>query len=287
MKLHILSDLHIDSYARRKLPLGNIPKTNADVIILAGDISNSSMGMKWVVEQSEALDKPILYVSGNHEYFDEDIYRFDAELAALTQGTAVEYLQMKRVDIQGVRFLGCTLWTDFQFGTQARHLQHLLPEACEKLPDPENWSQEKAMDYARMGMRDYKSIYARADGVIQKKLSPEVVLQLHLQHRAWLEAQLKQAHDEGMPTVVISHHSVCPRSIAPKYQTYHSNGAFVTDFSDWMHAAWAPALWIHGHTHDAFDYVEGNTRVVVNPRAYPKEASSTGVSFDWARVVAL
>lgn len=282
MKLHILSDLHIDSYQRRELPLGDIPQTDADVIILAGDISNSSMGMEWVVEQSATLAKPILYITGNHEYFDENIYSFDTDLDALTQETSVELLQMRRVDIQGVRFLGCTLWTDFSFGTEASHLQYLLPESLEKLPDPEHWSQEKALDYARMSMRDYRSIYAGGN-----MLSPEVVLEMHIKHRTWLEAELQQAHAEGMPAVVISHHSVCPKSIAPKYQTYHSNGAFVTDFSHWMHADWAPKLWVHGHTHDAFDYVEGHTRVVVNPRAYPKEVSSTGVQFDWARVIEL
>lgn len=283
MKLHILSDLHIDSYQRRDLPLGSIPETDADVIILAGDISNSRLGMEWTVAQASNLNKPILYVAGNHEYFDEDVFQFDTELTALADGTSVEFLQMRSVDIDGVRFLGCTLWTDFCFGMEARHLRYMLPEALEKLPDPEHWSQEKAMDFARMSMRDYTAIGANDGDNI--KLTPEAVLAIHLTHRDWLKNALQQAHDEGIPTVVISHHSVCPQSIAPKYQSYHSNGAFVTDFSDWMHADWAPTLWVHGHTHDAFDYVEGNTRVVVNPRAYPKEVSTTGVAFDWARVV--
>lgn len=283
MKLHILSDLHIDSYQRRNLPLGNIPETDADVIILAGDMSNSSLGMEWAVEQADKINKPILYVAGNHEYFEEDVYQFDATLTELSADSSVEYLQMRSVDIQGIRFLGCTLWTDFCFGTEGSHLKYLLPESLEKLPDPEHWSLEKALDFARMSMRDYRAIAARTPDTLM--LSPEAVREIHLTHRTWLQEQLKQVHAEGIPTVVISHHSVCPKSIAPKYQTYHSNGAFVTDLSEWMHAVWAPKLWIHGHTHDAFDYVEGNTRVVVNPRAYPKETSTTDVQFDWARVV--
>ncbi len=28
------------------------------------------------------------------------------------------------------------------------------------------------------------------------------------------------------------------------------------------------ALWIHGHTHDSFDYFIGGTRVICNPRGY-------------------
>lgn len=37
-----------------------------------------------------------------------------------------------------------------------------------------------------------------------------------------------------------------------------------------------PALWIHGHTHDAFDYELYGTKVVCNPRGYPEEANSSG-----------
>ena len=29
-----------------------------------------------------------------------------------------------------------------------------------------------------------------------------------------------------------------------------------------------PSLWLHGHTHESFDYNIKNTRVVCNPRGY-------------------
>ena len=34
-------------------------------------------------------------------------------------------------------------------------------------------------------------------------------------------------------------------------------------------------LWIHGHTHDSFDYVVNGTRVVCNPRGIRAEMAST------------
>lgn len=52
-----------------------------------------------------------------------------------------------------------------------------------------------------------------------------------------------------------------------------------------MYEDWAPMLWVHGHTHEAFDYRIGNTRVIVNPRAYPNEVSSTELVFAWDKVI--
>jgi Icc-related predicted phosphoesterase len=52
-----------------------------------------------------------------------------------------------------------------------------------------------------------------------------------------------------------------------------------------MFEDWAPTLWVHGHTHEAFDYRINDTRVIVNPRAYPNEVSSTALEFAWDRVI--
>lgn len=72
MKLQVLSDLHIDSYARRQKPLGTIIQTDADLILVAGDTANSDSGMRWLQQQAELNDKPVVAIAGNHEYFSED-----------------------------------------------------------------------------------------------------------------------------------------------------------------------------------------------------------------------
>lgn len=277
MKFHILSDLHIDSYARRGLPIGNIPDTDADAIILAGDISNASLGMQWAGEQASKLAKPILYVAGNHEYFGHDVLEFDATLGKLSKDLDVVFLQKQRWQMDNVRVLGCTLWTDFEFGTRPEH--HTLSNI--KLFN--KWqSQAQAMDFAKDKMRDYFSIQ---HGGLGGLLTPRHVAALHQEHKNWLEHELEQAKTDGVVTVVVTHHSISALSIASKYAMSPSNGAFVSDLSPLMRSDTAPKLWIHGHTHDAFDYTLGNTRVVVNPRAYPSEVSSTEVAFDWAKVV--
>ena len=75
--------------------------------------------------------------------------------------------------------------------------------------------------------------------------------------------------------VVISHHAPSPRSIAPQYEGNKLNPAFISDLET-MIANNSIALWIHGHTHTAFDYRIGGTRVVCNPRGYQPYEADTG-----------
>ncbi|MCB1999889.1 MAG: metallophosphoesterase family protein, partial [Rhodoferax sp.] len=63
MKLNILSDLHLGFAAMEP------PRNDADVIILAGDIGRPALATAWAA----ALDKPVLYVPGNHEFYGDSI----------------------------------------------------------------------------------------------------------------------------------------------------------------------------------------------------------------------
>lgn len=264
MKVQILSDLHIDSYVRQSQPIGCIPKTDADIVLVAGDTANSDSGMAWLQEQAARLAVPIITIAGNHEYFNEDILHFDEKLATwdnynadINQGLRV--LQCQYIDIGELRILGCTLWTDYQYQADA-----------------------DTIEVAKRFMRDYKQIYAG-----NELFSPELSIQLHTKQRYWLQQALIESKERGKTTVVMSHHSISPLSVSEKYANLPSNAAFVSDFSAWMAEPWAPELWVHGHTHEAFDYQLHNTRVVVNPRAYPNEVSSTALEFAWDKVIIL
>ncbi len=262
MKLQILSDLHIDSYARQSHPIGHIPKTDADIVLVAGDTANSDSGMPWLQQQATRLQVPLITVAGNHEYFGEDVLHFDHKLATWDNYNAannqgVRVLQCQHIDIGEIRILGCTLWTDYQYQAD-----------------------EDTMEVAKRFMRDYKQIYAG-----DELFSPEVSMQIHSQQRQWLRQALITAQKLGKTSVVMSHHSISPLSVSKKYATLPSNAAFVSDLSGWMSEPWAPKLWVHGHTHEAFDYSIDKTRVIVNPRAYPNEISSTAIEFAWDKVI--
>lgn len=262
MKIQILSDLHIDSYVRRHEFIGEIPKTAADIIFVAGDTANSDDGMRWLQIQAKRLGVPVITIAGNHEYFGEDVLSFDKTLASwdnfdANAGQGLKVLQCQHLDIGDIRILGCTLWTDYQY----------------QLTD-------ETLASAIRFMRDYQQIRAG-----DELFTPQQSVQIHLKHRSWLKQALQEAATLDKKVVVMTHHSVSPLSVSEKYAKLPSNAAFVSDLSAWMHEDWAPTLWVHGHTHEAFDYQIGRTRVVVNPRAYPGEISSTDLEFSWDKVV--
>jgi hypothetical protein len=140
-----------------------------------------------------------------------------------------------------VRFLGCTLWTDFALAGEAGRQLALGKYAA--------W----LIDYRAIRWHDRLFSVADSTG-------------LHAVERAWLARQLMRPFDG--PTVVITHHPPHPGSIAPKFASHPLNPAFVSNLEDLMGHA---ALWIHGHTHSAFEYSVRGTRVICNPRGYANE----------------
>ena len=111
MKIQLLSDLHIEFQSYE------YPDCDSDVVVLAGDIHTKGQGVKWAIEN--ILDKPVIYVLGNHEYYGKTYPKLVAEVKELARGTNVHILERDVVTINGVNFLGCTLWTDFElFGDQ-------------------------------------------------------------------------------------------------------------------------------------------------------------------------
>jgi len=103
--------------------------------------------------------------------------------------------------------------------------------------------------------------------------SPEDAIALCQRHRSWLEAQLADSFHG--PTVVITHFAPHRDSIASRFLNHPANPGFIVDLDQLMGSA---DLWIHGHTHTAFDYEVRGTRIVCNPRGYADE--NTGFRTD-------
>ena len=238
MKLHILSDLHIEFAPFQ------IPETDADVIILAGDIGVGVEGLLWAKEQVNG--KPIIYVPGNHEY-----YRHDISLTEELKSSSVENVRVldnEMCILGNIRFLCATLWTDFAlYGEGEKYF---------------------AIQHAKKSMSDFSLI---KNG--NRRFSPEDSIRLHEFSRDWLKLMLGEPF--AGKTVVITHHVPSPRSIAPRFQGDMLTPAFTTDLEYMMDGS-RVALWVHGHTHDVFDYQIYDTRVVCNPRGYVPYEQSNG-----------
>ena len=106
MILHILSDLHIE-FGELELS-----ETNADVVILAGDIHVGKKGFDWAIENFR--EQKVIYVLGNHEYYRGSIPKLTDKFKECSVGTNVHILDNEALTIENVLFLGCTLWSDFR-----------------------------------------------------------------------------------------------------------------------------------------------------------------------------
>lgn len=188
-------------------------------------------------------DKPIIYVAGNHEFYGGSLGHTMNKMRAAAKGTRLHFLHNEEVVLDGVRFLGATLWTDYRLtGNQP------LAE----------WD-------AGQQMQDFK--YIRDEHF--RKVRPYQVLQAHARSRSFLDEKLNETFDGK--TVVVTHHAPSELSIHERYkdQPGHLNAAYASRLDGLMGTA---ALWVHGHTHHSFDYELYGTRVVCNPRGYaPKD----------------
>jgi len=242
MKLQILSDLHLSRGGLEGVD------TDADVVILAGDIARPKDAVAWARAHFTC---PALYVPGNHEFYGGTLVDTVAELRRLCVGTSIRVLDAEATVIDGVRFLGATLWSDFRIVGEQR---------------------EAAMAEARRFMYDFSRIRLG-----EATFTPEDSADVFALHAGWLERALAEPH--AGPTVVITHHAPSAKSIHPRFAGSLLNGCFVSD-AERLAGGERARLWIHGHTHDSFDYTLNGTRVVCNPRGYAKDGVNENALFD-------
>ncbi len=235
MRLHILGDLHLEFGPVR------IPATEADVVVLAGDIHLGREGARWARSQFPA--QPVIYVLGNHEFYRHSLPELTETLKRETAGSQIHLLENSAVEIMGYTFLGCTLWTDFQLS-----------------PNP-----EAAMRTAEGIMSDYSVIEFSAE---RRLLRARDTARLHAESAAWLRGALGKC--DRARTIVVTHHAPSARSEAAYQADSPLKAAFASDL-DWLVGESGVPLWIHGHTHHNVDYKMGATRILTNQRGYPEQ----------------
>jgi len=249
MKILVLSDLHLERFhLDGPLPNGRLIDADADVVVLAGDIDSSADGIYWASETFGA--KPVVFVAGNHEFYGHTHEKTLTFMRQEAKQCGVHFLERGAVEIDGYRFLGATLWTDFDvFGEDKR---------------------EKSMVESMLYINDFRVISTERprknyhpNQQALRLFSPEDAREIHQETVAWLDTEL--SHGDHAKTIVVSHHAPHRNSVQPKYAADLTTGAFASDLTRLMGRS---RLWIHGHMHNASDYEVNGTRVVANPRGY-------------------
>jgi Icc-related predicted phosphoesterase len=239
MKLHVLSDLHTE------FADFSPPESDADVVILAGDIGVGLGGIEWAARRFPKI--PVIYVPGNHEFYGHDIGLPEenglTEELKIAAAANIHVLNNDTLELDGIRFVGSTLWTDFKLYGEA-----------------EAWF---ARQRAKQSIADFASI---KNG--NRRFTPQDSVEIHEASKTWLVGEL--AGNPVGPTVVVTHHLPAATSVAKRYANDPLNPAFASRMEHVIEK-YRPELWIHGHTHVPCDYALFGTRVVCNPRGYPGE----------------
>jgi predicted phosphodiesterase len=260
MKIYVTSDLHLefgDCFFKNE--------DNVDVLILSGDIMIAQdlhdhpedsinplvpLGSRQVAAQRfrDFLKRcsfqfpHVIYIAGNHEFYHGKwpigIQYLRNECDKFSN---VYFMENDCRTIDDITFVGCTLWTDMNKG------------------DPLTLHAVKDM------MNDFRII--RNSDLGFTTLRPAHIGLAHRRSAGYIEHVVKQNPDRKH--VVVGHHCPSFQSIHPQYANdYLMNGAYASDLSQIMLDNPQIKLWTHGHTHEDFDYVIGDTRVVCNPRGY-------------------
>lgn len=183
-------------------------------------------------------------MAGNHEYYRNNRPETLNALRLAAGECEVHFLDNDEtaINLNGecVRLLGCTLWTDFNlFGTAQQQFAMIDAERC---------------------TNDFRLIREGS-----WNFSAENAIDLHNESIRWLINKLEEAFDG--PTVIVTHHAPSWKSVVPRCQHDLVSAAFASDLTHLMGRA---QLWLHGHMHDSLDYEIGGTRVLCNPRGYPR-----------------
>lgn len=237
MKIALFSDLHTEFFAEGSREPWMPDDHGCDVLVLAGDIvTEPAVLTEYVGAIRSKWDRvvPIVYVPGNHEYYGNEFYAA-RESYLHREIPAFHCLDRRYVEIDGVVFVGATLWTDFRRGAD--------------------------FGIARRGLNDYRKIWnAHTDSTF----APEDAANEHALSLAFIRKHVAAA--APYPVVVVSHHAPSFRSCSAFYNP-QLDSCYASNLEAMIEET-KPRLWIHGHIHESNDYTVGETRILTNPRGY-------------------
>lgn len=242
MKIRIMSDIHNDVNYKYPFRLADVDKFT----IVAGDISGSRYDtINWVNDNM----KNGIIIGGNHSGYSDDnvslqhIHKDLSNYYKLEDN--VSYLENNYKIIDDIVFIGATLWTDFKLYGESFQL----------------WDMQNSVKY----MNDYKYNHYEDNGEL-RLLRPEDTLDMFNKSFEFIRDTVKKFSDKKV--VIITHHAPSIKSIHAKYLNGFSNACYASNLEQFILLNPNIKLWIHGHVHNNFDYIIGDTRVVCNPRGY-------------------
>ena len=258
MKVQLLSDLHLEVHPQCRPQ----PAPGADLLVLAGDIGSYQAGSR--LEGGDfGLERfsprlgwpvPVLYVPGNHEYDNLDFDATHGRLREACERLGITWLERESLVLDGIRFIGTTLWSDFDA---------LAAEA----PDTTGLLKQRDKAFRAANFYLQKTGTTRAG---EPMLAPQW-RELALECQQWLRQAL--ATPFAGTTVVVTHFAPSLRSADPRYGLTPGTAGFCNALDDLLPLA---QWWLHGHLHCQQDYRVGGCHVVANTLGYAVKGEQDG-----------
>lgn len=273
MRIGYLSDLHLE-FRNRHPSISQHSKTaeeqHGDVLLVAGDLVVAVYYQVWRNDEGarsvrKLLDytnknlfskySKVLYIAGNHEHYNGLFPRTVDLMREYWKGTNVHVMDNDFVDIDGVRIIGSTLWSDFHGGNPL------------------------SMENCRVGMNDFRVVYTKdpADLTYEERKSafanrflPSMALTEHNVAKQYIVEQAKSFDGK---VVVMTHHGPTWASLNKERSDGVIDGGYCSDLSELILDNPNIKYWIHGHTHLNVDYGVGECNILANQCGYAGETS--------------
>jgi predicted phosphodiesterase len=285
MKIAVCSDLHLE--------FGPIELKNtegADVLVLAGDICverdlmeietvklfhKSNMYHNFFQNCCKEF-KNVIYIAGNHEHYNGDYkYTISNLKKNLSYLPNLHMLEKEVFTLDDVTFICGTLWTDMNKRdpitllhvkdgmNDFRLVRNSDRYVYRNVPIYENdengrpkIDEKGFMNQIGMKKKEEPSRFSPEDSVVDHEKMVDFIRQV----------VSEKLNDKF---VVVGHHAPSRQSTHPRYQSENIlNGAYSSSLDEFIMDRPQIKMWIHGHTHEPFDYMIENTRIICNPRGY-------------------
>jgi hypothetical protein len=259
MRIQLFSDLHLE----RDPAFQPLLHPGTDVVVLAGDIGSyqarsrlqdDDFGLARFAPRNTGSPATVLYVPGNHEFDGLEYDEAYERLRRVCSHLDIVWLDRETVVVDGVRFIGSTLWSDFD-----------AVAGQEKEPAKQLQARGKAFRAANYYLSK-NTTFRKGEPVLAEEQR-----EMSLACQEWLRAALAEPFDG--PTVAVTHYAPSLRSADPRYGVTPGTAGFCNAMDGLIPYA---DVWMHGHLHCTNDYVvEGQVdglarrcRVVANPLGY-------------------